>query len=244
MKPIEGFTDDFNLDLHITTCPADTVSFVDGGGRTVCCDGTVENGTCSGPTVCSLSESIAGLPTCSAWLDAYLDTKAADRCPPSMPKYYENKATNTSGCTSGNRNSTGTAPADSQSFCTLYTSADDDIIKQDSCTNQKFFENTKCFTRAVDGLTKQFTNWGQMPPPVYCSALSTTSLVPTNCIEDKSFGRTIDFYVKRYYPSFTNWREQSVAWGAQWKLNFCSAVQKVSLDKTMTMSELESYKVF
>jgi len=245
VKPVEGFQSESEIDLHITTCPADTVSFVDGGGRTVCCEGTVANGKCSGKTVCSLSESIAGLPTCSAWLDAYLDMKSAERCPPSMPKYYENKATNTSGCTSGNRNSAGTAPANDKSrFCTLYSSADDDLLKNDSCTNQKFFENTKCFTRGIDGLTKQFINWGQMPPPIYCASIAPGSLVPTNCIDDKSFIRTVDYYVKRYYPSFMNWKEQSVSWGAQWKLNFCSAVQKVSLDKTMSMSELESYKLF
>ena len=43
---IEGFVDgDPNtLDIKITTCPADTTSYVDGGGRTVCCDGNVING--------------------------------------------------------------------------------------------------------------------------------------------------------------------------------------------------------
>ena len=74
---VEGFADvdeyADSTDIKITSCPADTASYIDGGGRTVCCEGTVINGKCSGKNICSLSEPIAGLPTCSAWLDAYLE---------------------------------------------------------------------------------------------------------------------------------------------------------------------------
>jgi hypothetical protein len=241
----EGFQgQESATDLNITTCPAETKSFIVGGGRTVCCDGTVSNGKCSGATVCSLSEGIAGLPTCSDWFDAYLENKGKDKCPMSMPNYYENKATNTSGCVEGGRLKDGTGPLPNKKYCNMYPKEDDDLIKQDSCTNQKIFDKTQCFSRPIKGQSKQFVSWGPYPPVVYCSAMDTGSLVPLSCIEDSTFVRVVDFWVKRYAPQYSNWKEQSVAWGPQWKLNFCSVVQKVNLDKTMKFGDLESYKVF
>jgi hypothetical protein len=241
---VEGFVGEADTDLSITTCPAETNSYIDGGGRTVCCDGSVNGGKCAGKPVCSLSEAIAGLPTCSDWLDAYLDNKGQNKCPKSMPKYFENKKTKISGCVNGSRTKDGSAPGPNTKFCNLYQTESDDLIKTDSCTNQKFFDKTQCFTRQIDGLTKQFVNWGEIPPPIYCSAIDKGSLVPLSCIDDNSFVRAIDYWVKKYSPQFSNWREQCIAWGPQWKLNFCSVVQKVNLDKTMKFGELESYKVF
>jgi hypothetical protein len=249
----EGFANnESQLDLKITTCPADTKSYVDNGGRTVCCDGIVSNGKCSGPTVCSLSEGTSGVPTCSEWLDAYLEDKGASRCPPSMKRYYENKTKDargntiqTAGCTSGNRNATGTEPeSKNNTFCTLYNSEAADMLKIDSCTNKKFFEETRCFSSPIDNLSKQFVSWGPFPPPITCSAMDKGSLVPLTCIDDSSFARTVDYYVKKYAPYFTNWKEQSIAWGPQWKLNFCSVVQKLNINKSMQFKDLESYKVF
>lgn len=253
MNKKEGFANNESpLDLKITTCPADTKSYVDSGGRTVCCDGSVSNGKCSGPTVCSLSEAISGVPTCSEWLDAYLENKGSARCPPSMKRYYEKntkdatgKITHIAGCTSGNRNANGTAPESSNNtFCTLYNSEEDDMLKLDSCSNKKFFEETRCFSTPIDNLSKQFTNWGGVPPPITCSAIDKGSLVPLSCIDDSSFVRTADYYVKKFAPNFMNWKEQSIGWGPQWKLNFCSVIQKLNINKTMEFKDLESYKVF
>ena len=228
------------LDINITTCPADTTSYVDGGGRTVCCDGTVTNGKCSGANICSLSEPIAGLPTCSVWLDAYLENKGARRCPNTMPNYYESGPK--AGCTAGSRNATGTAPASTTTrFCTLYNSQEDAMLKKDSCENQKFFDNAKCLSIPT---TKTFLDWGGVPPPVHCTGIDTGSLTPLSCIDDSSFARAIDYWAKKYDPRFINWREQCVGWGAMWKMNFCSAVQKVTVNKSMNLSQLESYAIF
>ena len=240
---IEGFadTDEYadSTDIKITSCPADTASYIDGGGRTVCCEGTVINGKCSGKNICSLSEPIAGLPTCSAWLDAYLENKGAKRCPPSMPKYYENKVN--SGCTAGNRNAQGTAPASTNKFCTLYRSEQDSLLKLDSCENQKMLEEAKCLSKPT---TKVLHNWGGVPPPVYCSGIDTGSLTPLACLDDVAFIRAADHWAKIYPPYMKNWREQSNNWGAQWKMNFCSVVQKVTVDKSLSFNDLEAYKVF
>lgn len=240
---IEGFVDgDPNtLDIKITTCPADTTSYVDGGGRTVCCEGTVVNGKCSGKNVCSLSEPIAGLPTCSAWLDAHLENKGAKRCPPSMPKYYENKGGD-SGCTAGHRNAQGTAPAStSNKFCTLYRSERDAMLKMDSCENQKVLEEAKCLSKPT---TRVLHNWGAMPPPVYCSGIDTGSLTPLACLDDAAFVRTADYWSNNFPPFMKNWKDQVHNWGPQWKMHFCSVVQKVTVDKSLSYNDLNTYKLF
>jgi len=235
-----GVDDTDSLDIKITTCPADTASYVDGGGRTVCCEGTVVNGKCSGKNVCSLSEAIDGLPTCSAWFDAYLENKGAKRCPPSMKNYYENKGQ--AGCTSGHRNAQGTAPAsNTNKFCTLYQSADDELIKRDSCTNQKILEEAKCLSKPT---SRSLLDWGDIPPPVHCTGMDTGSLTPISCLDDYAFARVVDYWAKKHAPQYINWKEQAVSWGAQWKMNFCSVVQKVTVNKSMNMTELEAYKVF
>ena len=86
----EGFQGGDDSDLILTTCPAESVSFVDNGGRTVCCDGEVHAGVCKGSIICSLSEGMGNMPTCGQWLGAYLAEKGKNRCPPSMPNYFEN----------------------------------------------------------------------------------------------------------------------------------------------------------
>jgi hypothetical protein len=245
----EGFeTNDMGTELQIKTCPADTAFFIDVGGRHMCCEGTISDGKCVGNTICSLSESIAGVPTCSSWYDAYLETKGATRCPPSMKRYYENNSKDKkglAGCTSGNRNKSGTAPdVNNTNFCNLYNSEKDELLKLDSCSNKKFFEETRCFSRPMENLSKQFANWGDIPPPITCSALDKGGLIPLTCLDDSSFVRSIDYWVKQSAPNYRNWKEQAIGWGPQWKLNFCSVIQKVSIDKTLSFKDLESYKVF
>ena len=97
-------------DLKITKCPASSVSYINNKGITLCCDGIIVNGTCSGTTMCSLSESTSTAPTCSEWMEAYLDEKAVERCPMSMPNYFESEDGKMVGCTSGKRKKDGSAP--------------------------------------------------------------------------------------------------------------------------------------
>lgn len=240
----EGFSngDGETLDIKITTCPADTTSYVDGGGRTVCCEGNVINGKCSGKNVCSLSEAIAGLPTCSAWLDAYLENKGAKRCPPSMKNYYENKGATQAGCTAGHRNAQGTAPSSTTNkFCTLYRSEQDELLKRDSCTNQKILEEAKCLSKPT---SRSLLDWGAIPPAVHCTGMDTGSLTPMSCLDDYAFVRTADYWAKTYAPQYINWKDQAHNWGPQWKMHFCSVVQKVTVDKSLSYNDLNTYRVF
>lgn len=242
----EGFTTkEFSEDLHLTACPAESKSYIDEGGRSVCCDGKIMDGKCNGEQVCSLSEKIGNLPTCDVWFGAYLQEKGAKRCPPSMPHYFEDVRTGVKGCTAGFRTKDGKAPANTtDKSCKLYNGRDEDLINIDSCTNQKLLEETKCFTNSLQGTSKQFTNWGGIPPPIYCSRLDTGSMMPINCIDDSAFVRTIDYWVEKFAPQYKNWREMSTSWGPQWKLNFCSVIQKLNIDKTIEFKDLDKLQVF
>lgn len=242
----EGFTtQEFSEDLHLSTCPAASKSYVDDGGRTVCCDGDIIDGKCQGTQVCSLSENFGNLPTCDVWFGAYLQEKGAKRCPPSMPHYFEDLRTGVKGCTAGFRTKEGKSPASSSDkSCKLYNGKDDDLIKIDSCTNQKLLEETQCFGRYLEGTSKQFVSWGAVPPPIYCSRLDKTSMMPMNCLNENTYARSLDYFVEKYYPSYKGWREMSMKWGPQWKLNFCSVVQKLNIDKSIEFKDLDSLKVF
>jgi hypothetical protein len=242
----EGFTTrEFSEDLQLSTCPAESKSYVDDGGRTVCCDGDIIEGKCQGKQVCSLSENFGNLPTCNVWFGAYLQEKGAKRCPPSMPHYFEDPKAGVKGCTAGFRTKDGKGPASSRDkSCKLYNDKDQDLITIDSCTNQKILEETQCFTNYLEGTSKQFTNWGAIPPPIYCSRLDKSSMMPINCLNESTFARTLDYWIERWAPQYKGWREMSTGWGPQWKLNFCSVIQKLNIDKSIQFKDLDSLKVF
>jgi len=242
----EGFTtQEFSEDLHLSTCPADSKSYVDDGGRTVCCDGVIVNGKCSGTNVCSLSENFGNLPTCDVWFGAYLEEKGAKRCPKSMPHYFEDNKKGVKGCTAGFRTKDGKGPASAtDKSCKLYNGKDEDLIKIDSCTNQKFFEQTECFNTRVNGTKKTFLELNGIPPCINCSVVDIAAFIGSTCIEDTSFARSTDWLVDKYIPAFKSWRDQSSAWSPQYKLTFCSVVKKLNIDRSIQFKDLESLKVF
>jgi hypothetical protein len=65
-------------------------SFIDKKGYTLCCQGKATSDTCYGNILCSLSESVRNIPTCSKWVEAYYKERGIGRCPASMPNYFEN----------------------------------------------------------------------------------------------------------------------------------------------------------
>lgn len=138
-------------DIILTTCPADSTSFINDNGRTICCNGMILDNKCSGKTLCTLSESAEGIPTCNEWYSAWLNERGKERCPASMPNYFEDKSKNVRGCCAGPRNKTGTAPlTPTDKMCKIYTTQKEENEKEDSCTNMKLLESTKCFSSNID----------------------------------------------------------------------------------------------
>ena len=236
----EGFQDAReDADLILTTCPAESISFVDNGGRTVCCDGEVHAGKCKGSITCSLSEGMRNTPTCGQWLGAYLAEKGKNRCPPSMPNYFEKDGVG--GCTAGARNLKGTGALGES--CKLYKTQDEDNIKVDSCTNQKLLEETQCFTNGVMA-TKSLFQHNDGFHFVQCNYTDPVTKAPITCVNDKSLLNSMKFYFKDYPEEFSKWKRDANAWPIQSKMQLCSIVQKLNIDRTIQLSEVEKIQLF
>jgi hypothetical protein len=195
-QTVETTQDPLQRDIVLTACPAETNFYIDTGGRGACCDSRVLKGACSGKVVCSLSEGSKGLPTCSEYYSEILDAKGKQRCPLSMPNYYESDSVK--GCTSGLRNKDGTGPADlaNSSFCVLYTSEVDENQRLDSCTNVMMFENTRCFSRDIPNTKKTIEAVDGLPALISCSYMDSSDIylgnVPRKCFSDESLERHIN----------------------------------------------------
>jgi hypothetical protein len=235
----EGFQDG-DSDLILTTCPADTKSFVDNGGRTVCCDGEIHGGVCKGSAICSLSESMGNMPTCGQWLGAHLAEKGKNRCPPSMPNYFESPTGG--GCTAGARKSDGSGATEGSAACKLYKTQQEDYIHMDSCTNQKTLEETQCFNNSVPS-SKALHGLAGAPPCVNCKYTDPVTQAPVSCIHDKSYLNSMKLFFKDP-QEFSSWKDGTNNWPAQTKLGFCSVVQKLNIDKTIQLSDVASVQLF
>ena len=241
----EGFVEsEDSSDLNITSCPVDTISFND-MGKTLCCDGDIVGGKCNGSIACSLSGSSGGQPSCSEWLAAKLEIKGKDFCTPSMPHYYEDSKTGIRGCTGGKRTKDGTAPlSKTDKYCVLYKTQDEDMLTPDSCINQKMLEETSCFSHFVDKTSKTLVGGKDFPPMVNCSVLDIKAFQAGNCLEQTTFARSIDYLFKKHMPGFTAWKDDSAKWPPQYKLSFCSVMQKMNIDKSIKFDDLKTISVF
>lgn len=239
----EGFAnEDSGSDLKVSACPSGSVSYIDDGGRTLCCGGTVSGGKCSTTPLCSLSEVVEGVPTCSAYLDALLEDKGRSFCPKSMPQYYENLDGKppTRGCTSGPRTSDGKAPKDpSKPFCVAYTQESDELTQLNSCTNQSLLHSTKCFSSNIPDLQTTLIPNGGSPALVQCSYRDPSTSLLRTCFSDESLARAFDTDVAKGVRA-KGWRE---GLSAEDKLLWCSKHQKVYLDKTKSAADLKDEMV-
>jgi len=237
----EGFADtpQPTNDLQITKCPADSVSYINNKGVTLCCNGTVSNGKCNGNTICSLSESTQSVSTCSDWMQAYLEDKGSERCPASMPNYFESASS--SGCTSGKRNKDGTGPL-GNSFCKIYSQKVDDEGKLDSCTNHKLLEKGVCFNNSGIITKKRIVVNAKGPTTVRCS-YQDKDLNTYSCTTDSSMER----YVSAILPSgstLASWKAGSSSWDPLYKLSFCSILEQYKINKALAFKDLESIAVY
>ena len=225
-KATEGFRDVQTDDIILTSCPAKTVSFIDDRGNTVCCEGEIENGKCIGKEVCSLTKDEGKYPTCGRYYAAILEERGRDRCPTSMPSYYENEATGEKGCAQGRRKQDGSGPLPGVKFCKLYTSKRDDEGKADSCTNQTLLEKTVCFPNSGVPVTKRIAERNNGAAVIEC--------VHSNgiCVTDETYDR----YTNKFD---TTWKTNVIRWDPPSKLRVCSIAKRYYIDKTLSFEDLK-----
>jgi hypothetical protein len=246
----EGFIGEppSELGLNITMCPANSKSYLDTSGRTVCCMGDVASDTCKGETICSLSEGMASLPTCTKWFETYLKEKGRGRCPRSMPIYFESADGKVRGCTDGRLNKTGSGAAtDTQKKCFLYQTKQQDNNDLQSCTNVKRLESAVCFPNSSLQHSKQLTSfWDNYPPVVSCSYRSD-GMFPQNCFETKTVLEYIQAAFAAYPPSnysAIQWQKDVNNAPPYFKMFFCPISEKVNITKSVAFDNLKNEKVY
>jgi len=126
----------------VYACPSGTNSFISDEGETLCCNGDVVDGRCTGDLRCTLSpKSKTGLLLCSALAESDAAATGANKCPPSMPNYFGSCKT-IEGCSSSQPTANGLSPSNpSAPQCILYKTREEDLVKLDSCYN--VVENAK-----------------------------------------------------------------------------------------------------
>ena len=231
----EGFANAIG-DIRLSSCPREMTQFVDDTGSTLCCKSALIGGKCpSGQTACTLSESKGSMPTCSQYFTAVLEEKGKTRCPPSRPNYYEDGLTK--GCTAGPRTANGTAPLRATDpKCLLYPIEIEDQSKADSCTNQRLLEGTKCFSRALGETVSLQTFNAELPALITCSYKDPATHMPRTCYSDESLYRFLAALVTKGWAQ-KDWRSHT---GPYEKVQWCSKHQKVYIDKTKKIEDLNS----
>jgi len=234
----EGFVNTANSsnsanEFTLTSCPAESEEFIHHRtGKTLCCNAKgLMNGKCSTKPICSLSEASEGIPTCSEWYLAYLEQKGANRCPPSMPFYFEKDGVR--GCSSS------TTKGATAKKCTLYNTLKEEQRNENSCTNVKLLETEQCTSPLMAGTTKKLFTFpgGDYPAYVLCS-LPIPGGLPGQCVTDNSLKKVYDIYG----PSigWKDWRQSIGEWN---KLSFCSIYKQIAVDKTKGFADLKNMRI-
>ena len=246
-----------NPHLNITTCPADSKMFINKQGISACCEGSINSDTCTGNTICSLSESSSGLPTCTEWYEAYLKARGNGKCPGSMPNYYEvvdpSGIGGSKGCTAGYLNKDGSGPySTTDAFCNLYNTKQQNWGHTNSCENAIMLENAVCFPGSSIHVDKSLegTLNGLLPAMITCKYGDLTTLTAGTCNTDDSIVRFMDglFTLIQQYTGYVitldSWKSGAVNWDPYSKLNFCSVTDKYKIKKTVGYAELPALRVF
>jgi hypothetical protein len=195
----EGFVDLASI-FRITACPIGTTSYILSNGDTNCCSGDVVGNNCNGQDVCSLSPDPynKNLDSCSAWLAREWGRRVARFCPRSMNNYFgkmNRDAGSAEGCSASFPTSDGSQPSDiGQPKCKIYSNYNDEVSKEDSCTNIKEMENLVCPTSNATKSVVSISETAERKLPLilkcnYLPANGKSNGLPVDCMDDVSIRR-------------------------------------------------------
>lgn len=125
----EGFV------VHV--CPAATMQYITKEGETLCCNGDIVDGRCTGNNVCSLSpKNRYGLIGCTDLAAQNATAYGSAQCPIDIPNYFSSLDDSLKGCSVSQPTPDRTAPSDpNQLQCILYPTPALDKVRLDSCYN-------------------------------------------------------------------------------------------------------------
>jgi hypothetical protein len=215
--------------FYLSACPSGYKSFYDNNGDTVCCDGQIVANRCLSDNQCTLNgKGTPELPNCTELLQKLYSKKSQEYCPSSMANYFEDRAKEIKGCTSGSLNPTMTGPKKwDQPQCIIYKSFEQNTNSKDSCTNQKLLNNAECFG---NNCTKELVQ------PI----LTAAPLVAIGFIDSSGMHRVA--YTKESMENFLNitnpnWRNQGIDLSSN--INVASVAKAFYVDKTIDQSQIQ-----
>jgi hypothetical protein len=216
----------FTGTLHF--CPHGFTSFVDSSGDTICCDGAILAGKCTGNRQCVLnSQGTSTIPSCVNYLQEQYNEKGDSICPESM-KYFEDKVNNVSGCTSGELNDNMTGPKDpNQPICKVYNDMNKNITSKDSCYNAKKAASSPCFGKQC---TKRLIQTDPSAPVlVGIEFMDSMGIIRIAYTRD-----SLVVYLDAMDPG---WREKGM--DIDRNINVAEVAKAVFIDKTMSTSDVQ-----
>lgn len=130
----------FSTNIHMTSCPLKSESYITGSGDTNCCDGDVVNKKCNGDIICSLSPNPPrGIQSCSEWMMNEWNKRSNRFCPKSMPNYFgpiRRIFGSVEGCSESPSSEDGSKPENAASAnCKIYSTEELDRVNINSCFN-------------------------------------------------------------------------------------------------------------
>lgn len=246
LKP-EGFTD--SAATQLSFCPVNTTAYLNLDGDTECCDGRVTMNECMGTPICAISTT-SSLPPCSEIQATYYKIQANDKCPPSMPKYYEGVGGN-SGCATI-LNTNKNAPANNGTpQCTIYKDMSTNYSNATSCYNQMNLE--KISNRAnklfdTNGVTTSYLSSALTPQQIGKQALQmvqvsykkTPTSTPTTCYYASDLAIMINLQKQNglIKPDDASAKTTALSKGVYY--GECSAMAAVYTTKSLAPTELIS----
>ena len=183
----EGFANERQSGISITTCPAGSATYVTAAGNTNCCNGDIVNNRCNGTDMCTLSPSAQGVKSCAEWISNEWMSRSRKYCTGSMPHYFGNleRTPGLEGCSASLCTSDGSLPEDvNQPKCKIYGSLTDELSNLDSCYNINALEQITCPQADAKKLMNSFgTN---LPAIFNCSYIprdGSSNGMPVNCYD-------------------------------------------------------------
>lgn len=201
-------------DLSISMCPSDAPQIQTVKGNTDCCQGSLVNGKCQGKTVCTLSPTHDGIPSCIDYWKMYFTEKSNKVCPKGMTYYFEDigKPANRKGCSVVPTEPSGKKPTDeSARKCIIYNTQTENVQKSNSCYNEKLMGSIRCPEYKGEVPKASKIQIGDIT--IFSCSYIQTPPGRKECLEDSGY----KLFLGRYWP---NWETQP--WSQQVRDYFCS----------------------
>jgi hypothetical protein len=243
----EGFTD--TTATQLSFCPVNTTAYLNLDGDTECCDGRVTMNECMGTPICAISTT-SSLPPCSEIQATYYKIQANDKCPPSMPLYYEGIGGG-SGCASM-LNDTKNGPVNNGTpQCTIYKDMPTNYSDSTSCYNamnletisdraKKLFDSNGVTTSYLTSALTPQKIGNQVLHMVQVSYNQTPTSTPTTCYYASDLAIMINLQKQNGLMNADEASAKTTALSKGVYYGECSAMAAVYTTKSLAPTDLIS----